>query len=237
MGWCENTDTPHAVASAGACWHGAAGARLFIPAEGLPVEPSCFFGFVFFFYVHHPILHQKIEMQDLFPFPGTTLPAEALEKGRGCHRGSSRSRPCCCRCCVRCFTDRRCRGSKDGDFVAEPVARRPRSSVLWGWGCYEVRKPPSGSCGAPRPVPQRVDVLARFESAVVDWKLLLPPALSMRVPPLSRPAGAAQRGSISAGGCRRALGGAFVQMGLGPGACSGQPSKNKLTCARVACVC
>ena len=43
MGWCENTDTPHAVASAGARWHSTAGVRLFIPAEGLPVEPSCFF--------------------------------------------------------------------------------------------------------------------------------------------------------------------------------------------------
>lgn len=39
MGWCENTDTPHAIASAGARWHSAAGVRLFIPAE----EPSCFF--------------------------------------------------------------------------------------------------------------------------------------------------------------------------------------------------
>lgn len=51
MGWCENTDTPRAGASAGARWRGAAGLLLFIPAEDLPVEPSC----CFFFFLCLPL--------------------------------------------------------------------------------------------------------------------------------------------------------------------------------------
>jgi len=66
------------------------------------------------------------------------LPAEAPETGWGCRRGSGGSQLCWC---VWIFTDGHCKGSKEGDFVAEPVAPRPWSSVSWGWGCREGRKP------------------------------------------------------------------------------------------------
>lgn len=199
MSWCENTDPPRAATSAGARWLSAAGLRLFIPAESLPVEPSCLF-----FYVNHPRLHWKTEMQDSFSFPGTTLLVEALEKGRGCCWGSGRSQPCCCRCWVRCFIDWPCKGSEDGDFVAEPVAQRPQSSVAQGWGCHKGRKPSSGSCGAAKVklVLQRVYILPHSGRGVVGWSSSCCWPWAVLVLPPSCPAGAAQHGSLSTRLCR-----------------------------------
>lgn len=56
-------------------WHSPAGRREFIPAQGLPGQPSRL--------ILCPPGHiaPQMELQDLFPFPG--LPCEeALERGR-----------------------------------------------------------------------------------------------------------------------------------------------------------
>lgn len=84
-------------------------------------------------------------------------------------------------------------------------------------------------CGAAgvRPVPQRAYGRGCFESAVVDLKLPLLPALSTPVLPGSRPASAALHGSTGAGACVRVFRDTFVQRGRGPGDLLGAALKER----------
>lgn len=101
MGWCENTDTPpNAVASAGANWQSAAGVSLFMPAEGLPAEPSCFL-------CPPPHIAPKPRDVGFGPFPGRELELSAWLR-------APRGMVCTGRCRQR---------AEDGDVMAELVAQ------------------------------------------------------------------------------------------------------------------
>lgn len=100
MGWCENTDTPNTVASAGANWQSAAGVSLFMPAEGLPAEPSCFL-------CPPPHIAPKPRDAGFGPFPGRELEPSAWSQA-----------PQGVVCAGTC-----CQGAEDGDVVAELAAQ------------------------------------------------------------------------------------------------------------------
>lgn len=124
------------------------------------MEPSCFFIFLC------PPLHIALKNRDA---GFVSLCRDGAACG-GPGEGQGWSQPRCRGHRARCFADRHRKGAADGDFAAARVAQRPRRSLCWGWGCHQGRNPSAGSRGAAevRPVPQRVCVLARFESAVVD---------------------------------------------------------------------
>lgn len=109
----------------------------FIPAEGLPGQPTAWF------YVHQPILPRKWSCRISFPSRACRVRRRWRGAGTLLDGGGS---------CPRCRGRGEVLGPEDGGFAAGAGAQRPRGSASRGSGCSWGQTPCSA---AARPAPRR----------------------------------------------------------------------------------